>query len=51
MSAQEKLTHSQKLSVANKGQIPYCKGKYVYNNGKEQRYILKEDIKEYEDAG
>lgn len=51
MFTKEKAVHSQKLSAANKGQIPYCKGKYVYNNGKEQRYILKEDVKEYENAG
>ena len=51
MPTEERAILRQKLSIANKGQIPYCKGKYVYNNGKEQRYILKEEVEEYENAG
>ena len=51
VSTEEKIARSQKLSATNKGKIPYCKGKYIYNNGKEQKYVSKEDVYEYEKAG
>lgn len=51
MPIEDKTRWRQKVSIANKGQVPYCKDKYVYNNGKEQRYISRENVKEYENAG